>query len=180
MELLIFILITLSSNFLSINGEDCINIGDYECTGDEDHFIDEEYDNTAFQTPPRNDILGRYRSTYQDMRYLVGYAQQKYSEDKKACTLSFYTRINPILGEEGTDYYIKYYFGEYEKDINFIELNSEEHSYPNGMTVLTKIFNKKSDEEIVKLELEDEYFLWDNLEITLPEEYENGQRGSIV
>ena len=180
MKYLLIFLIIFSFNILCLKAEDCINIGDYECTGDEDHFIDEEYDNTAFQTPPRNDILGRYRSTYQDMRYLVGYAQQKYSADKKTCTLSFYTRINPILGEEGIDYYIKYYFGEYEKDINFIELNSEEHSYPNGMTVLAKIFNKKSDEEIVKLELEDEYFLWDNLEITLPEEYENGQRGSIV
>ena len=114
------------------------------------------------------------------MRYLVGYAQLKYNEDKTICTLKFITKVNPILGVEGTDYQIKYNFGEIEQDNNSIEFNSREHSFPKGLSVSARIINKKTGDEMVKLELEKEYLIWDNPKIELPDEYENGQRGSIV
>ena len=179
MKCSVVIMIIFAFNTLYISSEDCENIGGYACEGDERSYS-EELDKGAFQTPPRNDILGRHRPEYQDMRYLVGYAKQKYSADKKSCTVTFYTRINPILGVEGTDYLIKYYFGGNEQNESSKTFNSEEHSYPNGLTVLAIIFNVKTEEEMVRLELEDEYFLWDNPKIELPDEYENGQRGSIV
>ena len=166
--------------FPQIYANECNNFdNDYNCQGD-DRSFNEEMDNDAFQTPPRNDIYGRYRSTYQDMRYLVGYIQQKYNADKTICTLTFITKVNSILGEEGTDYIIKYIFGETEQDSNSIQFNSGQHSYPNGIGVSARIINLKTNNEIVKLELEDEYLIWDNIDINLPEEYENGQKGSIV
>ena len=179
MKCSVVIWIIFAFNTLYINSEECENVGGYACEGDERAFS-EDLDSGAFQTPPRNDILGRHKPEYQDMRYLVGYAQQKYSADKKTCTLTFYSKINPILGVEGTDYIIKYYFGGNEQNDNSKTFNSEEHSYPNGLTVLAVIYNIKIEEEMVRLELEDEYFLWDNPKIELPDEYENGQRGSIV
>ena len=174
------IIITIYFLLFSIYKQECSNYDDdYYCEGTIRAFS-EEMDNDAFQTPPRNDIYGRYRTTYQDMRYLVGYVQQKYNSDKTICTLTFITKVNPILGVEGTDYKIKYIFGETEQDNNSIELNSAEYSYPNGMAVSAKIINLNTNNEIVKLELEDEYLIWDNIIINLPEEYENGQKGSIV
>ena len=53
-------------------------------------------------------------------------------------------------------------------------------SYPNGMPISAIIIDKKTENEIARLDLEDEYFIWDNPEISLSEEYENGLRGSIV
>ena len=174
------IVITLYLALFSIYKQECSNYDDdYYCEGTQRSF-NLDMDNDAFQTPPRNDIYGRYRSTYQDMRYLVGYVQQKYNSDKTICTFTFITKVNSILGVEGTDYKIKYTFGETEQDTNNIQFNSAEHSYPNGIEVSARIINLKTNNEIVKLELEDEYLIWDNIVINLPEEYENGQKGSIV
>ena len=176
----LIVLIIFFSIFFKVYSDECTTFdNDYFCEGDVRSFS-EEMDNDAFQTPPRNDIYGRYKKTYQDMHYLVGYARQEYSQDKKSCTLTFITMVNPVLGEEGTDYKIKYIFGDIEQESNSIELNSEENSYPKGMPILARIINLKTNKEMVKLELEDEYFIWDNLEINLPDEYENGQKGSIV
>ena len=41
------------------------------------------FDENCFQTPPKNDILGNYKSSYQDMHYIVGYAQLKYFDNQK-------------------------------------------------------------------------------------------------
>ena len=172
------------SKFLIIQAaEDCTNWdNDYYCDtlGITDHAFSEEMDANAFQTPPRNDIYGNYQSSFQDMHYLVGYIHQVYSSNKKSCTVTFNTKVNPLLGTEGEDYKILYKFGEEEKEENTIVLNSETHSYPNGMPVSARIIDLNTETEIVKLELEDEYFIWDNSEINLPEEYENGQKGAIV
>ena len=48
------------------------------------------------------------------------------------------------------------------------------------MHVSVRIIDKKTENELVKLELEDEYFLWDNPEVEQSEEYKNGQKGAIV
>ena len=68
----------------------------------------EELDANAFQTPPRNDIYGRYMETFQDMHYLVGYARTEYSADRKSATVIFETKVNPILGIINQDYKINY------------------------------------------------------------------------
>ena len=176
MKFFICLLLTFKFTFC----DECATYdNDYYCEGSASSFS-EEMDLNAFQTPPRDDANGRYRSTYQDMHYLVGYAQQKYSANKKNCTLTFITRVNPVLGEEGTDYKIKYTFGEIEQDSNNIQLNSEQNSYPEGMEISARIISLQTNKELAKLELEEEYFIWDNMEINLPDEYENGQRGSIV
>ena len=105
-----FISILLSLNLLIILNEDCSVFDDeYLCEGEEISY-DEKYDENAFQTPPRNDIYGRYRTTYQDMHYLVGYTQLKYSLDQKSCTVKILTKVNKKLGKEVIDYYFVYKF----------------------------------------------------------------------
>ena len=168
--------------FILILSEECEkNIG-YNCDeiNTEDYSVPQEWDDAAFQTPPRGDIFGRHKPTYQDMHYLVGYAQLKYSKKKNICTITFITRVNPILGEENINYYILYKFGETEINQNKMTFNSLEHSYPQGISLSSRIISLRTNEEISKLELDEIYFMWDNPEIKQPDEYEKGQRGAIV
>jgi hypothetical protein len=106
---MIIILISLFSFFiLNIYPEECTNFdNDYNCSENE-HEYPESLDENCFQTPPRNDIFGNYKSSYQDMHYLVGYAQLKYSSNRQSCTITFITKVNPILGTENEDYKIIY------------------------------------------------------------------------
>ena len=175
-----FISILLSLNLLIILNEDCSVFDDeYLCEGEEISY-DEKYDENAFQTPPRNDIYGRYRTTYQDMHYLVGYTQLNYSLDQKSCTVKILTKVNKKLGKEGIDYYFVYKFGENKSREDSITLYAEKDSYPKGMSISAIIIDIKTQNEIVRLDLEEEYFIWDNPEVSQSEEYENGLRGSIV
>ena len=159
--------------------DECTNINDeYACSSLDQTTYPEEYDIRSFQTPPRNDTQGNYRETYQDMHYLVGYAQLKYSSDRKICTINFITRVNPKLGEEGKDYKILYKFGEHEQESNTFTVISS-MSYPDGMSISARIIDN-NENQIAKLELEDEYFLWDNPEVEQGPEYEKGQKGAVV
>ena len=97
------------------------------------------------------------------MSLLVGYAQLLYSSDKKVCTINFITKVNPKLGIEGKDYKIIYTFGNKEQESNSITLTSD-NSYPNGMPISAKIIDN-NNKEIAKLELEEEYFMWDNPQV---------------
>ena len=159
--------------------EECTNLNEeYSCNVSNDTEYPESWDERSFQTPPKDDTLGNYRPTYQDMHYIVGYAQLLYSSDKKVCTINFITRVNPKLGKEGTDYKILYTFGKKEQESSSITLTSDD-SYPDGMPVSAKIIDNNG-KEIAKLELEDEYFMWDNPTVNQSPEYENGQKGAIV
>ena len=159
--------------------EECTNINDeYSCKSLNQTTYPESYDIRSFQTPPRNDTNGNYRETYQDMHYIVGYAQLKYSSDRKMCTINFITRVNPKLGEEGKDYKIIYKFGEREQESNSYTVISSK-SFPDGMIISARIIDN-NENEIAKLELEEEYFLWDNPIVEQGPEYENGQKGAVV
>ena len=178
----LFILLILF-NLSMIKSEDCDNWDNQYFCGEEGTFENEyspNLDENAFQTPPRNDIYGRYRESFQDMHFLVGYARTEYLSDRNSAKVTFITKVNPTLGEKGTDYKIVYVFGQKESEINYIEINAEEHKYPNGMPISAKIIDLKTYKEIIKLELENKFFIWDNVAVELPEEYKNGQRGAIV
>ena len=177
--LLILILI-INSTKCSL--DDCKAIDTLSCEKLEtEHDIPEEYDKLAFQTPPRNDALGHYVSTYQDMRYLVGWAEYNYNEAKTRCTIKFHTKVNPDLGTKGEQYEIYYTFGDFEEqESNEITLNSRDDSYPNGLSASCRIINLNSGNEVVSLKLQNIYFMWDNVEVDTPEVYKDGQRGSIV
>ena len=149
----------------------------YKCLGNQAEFPD-SWDNNCFQTPPRNDIFGNYKSSYQDMHYLVGYAQLKYSSDKKSCDIIFITKVNSILGKEGEDYKIIYKFGDIEQENNILTITSD-NSYPEGMEISARIINNKNF-ELVKLVLDNIYFIWDNIMIEQDSKYENGKKGVIV
>ena len=165
--------------FITIN-EDCSVFDDeYYCEGEEVSY-NEQFDENAFQTPPRNDLYGRHREAYQDMHYLVGYTQLKYSLDQKSCIVKIMTKVNKKLGEEGIDYYFIYIFGKNKTTVDNIKLSAEKDSYPKGMSISAIIVDKKTEKEIVRLDLENEFFIWDNPKISRSEEYENGLRGSIV
>ena len=98
MRLFQVIIISCLTLYVISDGEskdECTNINDeYACSSLDQTTYPEEYDIRSFQTPPRNDTQGNYRETYQDMHYLVGYAQLKYSSDRKICTINFITRVN--------------------------------------------------------------------------------------
>ena len=171
-------IILLSFFIIGILCEDCSNLnGEYGCNGDQKEYPS-DWDERSFQTPPRDDTLGNYRETYQDMHYLVGYAQLLYSSDKKVCTINFITRVNPKLGTAGTDYKILYTFGTIEQESNSITLTSD-NKYPDGMPISAKIVDNNG-KQLAKLELEDEYFMWDNPIVNQGPQYENGQKGAIV
>ena len=57
-------------------------------------------------TLPRFDVFGNYLPTFQDMRYLVGWAELKYNTKKTRCQVKFHTKVNPDLGIKDEDYYI--------------------------------------------------------------------------
>ena len=134
--------------------EECTNINDeYTCSSLDQTTYPESYDIRSFQTPPRNDTQGNYRETYQDMHYLVGYSQLKYSSDRKICTITVITRVNPKLGEEGKDYKLLYKFDDREQERNIFTITSS-RSYPDGMNISVRIVDMNGN-EIAKLELEE-------------------------
>ena len=172
-------IITFIVLFTNIFSEDCWNFnGEYGCNGDQKEYPP-EWDDRSFQTPPRDDTLGNYREAYQDMNLLVGYAQLKYSGDRQTCTINFITRVNPKLGKEGTDYRILYTFDNTEQLSSSITLTANNNKYPDGMPLSARIIDMTGF-ELAKLELDDEYFLWDNPPVNQPGNYENGQKGAIV
>ena len=177
---ILFLILIINSTKCSL--DDCKAIDTLSCEKLEtEHDIPEEYDKLAFQTPPRNDALGHYVSTYQDMRYLVGWAEYNYNEAKTRCTIKFHTKVNPDLGTKGEQYEIYYTFGDFEEqESNEITLNSRDDSYPNGLSASCRIINLNSGNEVVSLKLQDIYLIWDNVEVQTPEVYKDGQRGSIV
>ena len=168
-------------NILESFEEQCDNWDSkYICKNNEDFTISSDWDERGFQTPPKNDIYGKYRDTYQDMHYIVGYVQYTYSSDRNSCTLKFITKINPKLGTEGVDYYLLYTFGDVEQANNTIIITSENNTYSDGMTIIAKIMDSRRHYELLRLELEEKYFIWDNQKINQPSQYENGQKGGIV
>ena len=161
--------------------EECTILDYFACTTlNNDTDVPDTYDKYAFQTPPRSDALGNYRSSFQDMRYLVGWIELTYNSAKNSCTVTFNTKVNPDLGTKDVDYTIIYTFGEQDQSDNYITINSKDGSYPNGMSVSCRIINAKTESEVVSLELQNVYFIWDNIEVNTPDEYKNGQRGAIV
>ena len=158
----------------------CNNFDDYyKCTNEYPNEYPEEWDENCFQTPPKNDTLGNYRNSYQDMHYLVGYAQLKYSKDKNICMINFITKVNKKLGVEGINYKILFKFGNKEQENKTFILTSE-NSYPNGISLSARIIDINNNNEIAKLELENVYFIWDNINIKQDNKYEKGQKGVIV
>ena len=152
----------------------------YGCDGNN---IKEEYN--FFQTPPRSDTDENYKSTYQDMHYLVGYSQLKYNEDKTSCTVNIITFINNQKLQEklGTNYKLQYKFGNIIKDDNSYTFNIDDSDTPkNGLYISVEIIDQTDGSVFAKLEFEEEYFIWDNPTIVKDNEgvYQNGQKGAIV
>ena len=149
----------------------CINYdSEYVCTGTENTYT--TYNERKFQTPPKQE--NSYKSSYQDMGYLVGYPQLKYSSDRKSCEITIITEQNPLRA--GTK--LIYTFGTKEQESNSVIISSS-NSYPDGMPLSVKLIDN-SNKEVAKLEFENEYFLWDNPIVVQNIKYEEGQKGVIV
>ena len=178
----IFIILSFLFLLKKCSSETCTIIDEFGCEKfEQESEVPEEYDKYGFQTPPRNDILGNYLPSFQDMRYLVGWAELKYNTEKTRCQVIFHTKVNPDLGTKDEDYNIYYTFGDFiEQESNEIILNSRDDSFPNGMSISCRIINIKTGNEVASLQIENIYFIWDNIEVNTPPEFENGQRGSIV
>ena len=158
---------------------------DNECTYNKYYLCNSpqinEWDSRCFQTPKRSNTSNDYLETYQDMHYLVGYARLLYSSNKTICNITFITKVNPELGTYGDNYKILYSFGIIEQETNYIILTPENGTYPNGLSISAKIVDINNSEILAKLQLEDEYLIWDNEKINQNEYiYKKGQKGSIV
>ena len=176
-------IILFLSQLIKIILNSCTNYDDDYLCGNEN--LENErstWDDRCFQTPKKNG--SDYYETYQDMHYLVGYAQFKYFSNKTSCNITLITKINTerIISDFSSDYKLLYNFNDNEQEINYIILNSENNKYPNGLKMSIRIVNSNDySKTYAKLELEDEYLIWDNPKIIQNETiYENGQKGSIV
>ena len=163
----------LSVLIIGALSEDCSNLnGEYGCQGDQKAYPD-SWDERRWQTPPRNDE--HWKESYQDMHDVVGYAQLKYSSDRRICTIKFIATVNPALG----NYQILYKFGDREQESNsFTVTPSQTQSYKDGFPISCRVL--VNGQEKAKLVLEDEYFLWDNPTVNQGSQYEHGQKGAIV
>lgn len=163
----------LSVLIIGALSEDCSNLnGEYGCQGDQKAYPD-SWDERRWQTPPRNDE--HWKESYQDMHDVVGYAQLKYSSDRRICTIKFIATVNPALG----NYQILYKFGDREQESNsFTVTPSQTQSYKDGFPISCRVL--VNGQEKAKLVLEDEYFLWDNPTVNQGSQYEGGQKGAIV
>ena len=163
----------LSVLIIGALSEDCSNLnGEYGCQGDQKAYPD-SWDERRWQTPPRNDE--HWKESYQDMHDVVGYAQLKYSSDRRICTIKFIATVNPALG----NYQVLYKFGDREQESNsFTVTPSQTQSYKDGFPISCRVL--VNGQEKAKLVLEDEYFLWDNPTVNQGSQYERGQKGAIV
>ena len=163
----------LSVLIIGALSEDCSNLnGEYGCQGDQKAYPD-SWDERRWQTPPRNDE--HWKESYQDMHDVVGYAQLKYSSDRRICTIKFIATVNPALG----NYQVLYKFGDREQESNsFTVTPSQTQSYKDGFPISCRVL--VNGQEKAKLVLEDEYFLWDNPTVNQGSQYEGGQKGAIV
>ena len=163
----------LSVLIIGALSEDCSNLnGEYGCQGDQKAYPD-SWDERRWQTPPRNDE--HWKESYQDMHDVVGYAQFKYSSDRRICTIKFIATVNPALG----NYQVLYKFGDREQESNsFTVTPSQTQSYKDGFPISCRVL--VNGQEKAKLVLEDEYFLWDNPTVNQGSQYERGQKGAIV
>ena len=163
----------LSVLIIGALSEDCSNLnGEYGCQGDQKAYPD-SWDERRWQTPPRNDE--HWKESYQDMHDVVGYAQLKYSSDRRICTIKFIATVNPALG----NYQVLYKFGDREQESNsFTVTPSQTESYKDGFPISCRVL--VNGQEKAKLVLEDEYFLWDNPTVNQGSQYERGQKGAIV
>ena len=163
----------LSVLIIGALSEDCSNLnGEYGCQGDQKAYPD-SWDERRWQTPPRNDE--HWKESYQDMHDVVGYAQLKYSSDRRICTIKFIATVNPALG----NYQVLYKFGDREQESNsFTVTPSQTESYKDGFPISCRVL--VNGQEKAKLVLEDEYFLWDNPTVNQGSQYEHGQKGAIV
>ena len=163
----------LSVLIIGALSEDCSNLnGEYGCQGDQKAYPD-SWDERRWQTPPRNDE--HWKESYQDMHDVVGYAQLKYSSDRRICTIKFIATVNPALG----NYQILYKFGDREQESNsFTVTPSQTQNYKDGFPISCRVL--VNGQEKAKLVLEDEYFLWDNPTVNQGSQYERGQKGAIV
>ena len=153
----------------------------YGCDGTN---IKNEYN--YFQTPPRSDTDENYKATYQDMYYLVGYTQLKYNSEKTSCKVKVITFVNTQkLQEKLASYKMQYKFGDIIKDDDSYTFNKDDTNTPkNGLSIIVEIIDTTNENGNVfaKLELEEEYFIWDNPSIVKDNQdvYLNGQKGAIV
>ena len=116
------------------------------------------------------------------MHYLVGYAQQKYSEDKELCKITFYYKVNEKKVKLGIEHKILFYFGGIEQESNYFIITKENDTYPNGLSISARIVLINTNTTFASLILEEEYFIWNVPELYYDNEIirEKGQKGAIV
>lgn len=163
------------SLFKSIHSEECSNFDELnKCPSIEDYEYPAEWESRRFQTPFRGHK--DWKKQYQDMNFIVGYVQQKYSSDLKKVNLTFIYKINNHF----LFTYPIFIFGDIETKGNTIEIKKEDaDKYKDGMNVSAKLVDYLGH-TLGKIDLDPVNFIWNVEQMEDPHSYENGQKGSIV
>lgn len=162
--------------FININSEECTNFDELnKCPSPDVYEYPAEWESRRFQIPPRGHR--EWIKNYQDMNYILGYVQQKYSSDFSKVTLTFIYQIN---NNNFLFSYPIFMFGDKETKRNTIEITKEEgKKYEGGMKVSAKLVDYLGH-TLGKIELDPVYFIWNVKEMEDSEVFENGQKGAIV
>jgi alpha-amylase len=142
---------------------DCQIYSDPTCSGSS-KIMPDGWETHLWNTPHPGD--DDYLESFQDMYVLQGYAQLRYSSDRKSCTVNVYTKT-------AKDLKLYYYFDGVKQEESSKTFDS---SYTGQLQIVVKA------ETGERLELEEVDFIWNTIK-ELPSrtgDYRNGQKGAVV
>lgn len=125
-----------------------------------------------FQTPKYDDAL--YEPAYQDMYYLVAYPSVKYSADKTQATVTIISRVNTVKLQNVTyTVYYSYNGGAVTTSNTYLATQQQ-----NVAPLYVKIMMINHDlGRVPTLYLDAVDFVWNNVPVNQPSQYEKGQKG---
>lgn len=159
--LLVLLLTPLSSSQCTPFSQ---NSGTVVCSGGTQTDVPSQEEARRFQTPPRGHAS--HLSTYQDFSDLVGYAVVSYSASQTSASVEVRTFTS------STNVTLTYHFGSHagQADPSF----SVDSSYSGQLTI--RVVSNQGH----TLDLDPVGFLWIHPLVSLPGNYEGGQKGGVV
>lgn len=171
------LLLVLSLLILGVFCEDCSNWnGEQACQSGSQTENPPDWANRAFQTPKYNTTY--YRSTYQDMYYLVGYARIQYNPDRTSAKVTVVTRVNTAKLTQGSWQLFYHYDGKTAVTENTLIVTQESHT--NRTLSIRIVLINRDLQYIPELVLDPVDFIWNHPVVKQGPQYENGQKGAIV
>jgi alpha-amylase len=126
------------------------------------------FSSRVFQTPQRGSP--GWRPSFSDYSHIQGHAHVVYSSDHQSATVEIKT-----ITKSGNRAKLTYFFDDIPQSNPKKEFNSQNKKTPLKLKVVDENFGGKI------LNLEEIDFMWNtHTKINLPDNYKNGQKGSII